>query len=421
MSPFVKHTIFLFLALRASDVVNLFAGMWFVPRYVSMQEIGSILPYATSSTFLTLPIFAFAMAMMKELSRMSGLGQELQARSLLRGAFLFGGLLVIGVVSVTVILSQKSLPFALAVASAAFGCIAPIFTDALQGLKRFGKLALIEFGAAVSRFAAMIAIMPIYPLAGYFAGSVALPFVRMVSSMAEMRRYIFAKRVKFWTYSSVLKLVKESFVIYAYLGSALGVSLLEQHIIRSCLPYADSAGYYMVTRFSDILNLVSYPLLMVLFPYAAMDEAKNKSSLHMVIKCSAVVMGIAVVISIVYAVAGEYILSILSRGNNEFEQYSVYLIPLTMITATVSCQTFYTNAEVAAGRFTFLGWYIPIHLVYAVIIYIVSILGYLSTLRNIIFVLAFGALLRFSFVFADILRQGDGAPPQGDGTLPRTP
>jgi O-antigen/teichoic acid export membrane protein len=418
MSPFVKHTIFLFLALRASDVVNLFAGMWFVPRYVSMQEIGSILPYTTFSTFLTLPIFAFAMAMMKELSRMSGLGQELQARSLLRGAFLFGGLLVIGVVSVTVILSQKSLPFALAVASAAFGCIAPIFTDALQGLKRFGKLALIEFGAAVSRFAAMIAIMPIYPLAGYFAGSVALPFVRMVSSMAEMRRYIFAKRVKFWTYSSVLKLVKESFVIYAYLGSALGVSLLEQHIIRSCLPYADSAGYYMVTRFSDILNLVSYPLLMVLFPYAAMDEAKNKSSLHMVIKCSAVVMTMAFLMSVVYAFSGEYILSIL-RGGQEYVKYSVFIVPLTFITACVSCQTFYTNAEVAAGRFTFLGWYIPIHLVYAVIIYIVSILGYLSTFRNIIFVLAFGALLRFSFVFADILRQGDGAPPQGDGALPQ--
>jgi O-antigen/teichoic acid export membrane protein len=420
MSPFVKHTIFLFLALRASDVVNLFAGMWFVPRYVSMQEIGSILPYTTFSTFLTLPIFAFAMAMMKELSRMSGLGQELQARSLLRGAFLFGGLLVIGVVSVTVILSQKSLPFALAVASAAFGCIAPIFTDALQGLKRFGKLALIEFGAAVSRFATMIAIMPIYPLAGYFAGSVALPFVRMVSSMAEMRRYIFAKRVKFWTYSSVLKLVKESFVIYAYLGSALGVSLLEQHIIRSCLPYADSAGYYMVTRFSDILNLVSYPLLMVLFPYAAMDEAKNKSSLHMVIKCSAVVMTMAFLMSVVYAFSGEYILSIL-RGGQEYVKYSVFIVPLTFITACVSCQTFYTNAEVAAGRFTFLGWYIPIHLVYAVIIYIVSILGYLSTLRNIIFVLAFGALLRFSFVFADIFRQWDGAPPQGDGALPRTP
>jgi hypothetical protein len=420
MSPFVKHTIFLFLALRASDVVNLFAGMWFVPRYVSMQEIGSILPYATSSTFLTLPIFAFAMAMMKELSRMSGLGQELQARSLLRGAFLFGGLLVIGVVSWTVILSQKSLPFALAVASAAFGCIAPIFTDALQGLKRFGKLALIEFGAAVSRFAAMIAIMPICPLAGYFAGSVALPFVRMVSSMAEMRRYIFAKRVKFWTYSSVLKLVKESFVIYAYLGSALGVSLLEQHIIRSCLPYADSAGYYMVTRFSDILNLVSYPLLMVLFPYAAMDEAKKKSSLHMVIKCSAVVMTMAFLMSVVYAFSGEYILSIL-RGGQEYVKYSVFIVPLTFITACVSCQTFYTNAEVAAGRFTFLGWYIPIHLVYAVIIYIVSILGYLSTLRNIIFVLAFGALLRFSFVFADIFRQWDGAPPQGDGALPRTP
>ena len=44
MNGFAKSAIFLFLALRLGDVVNLAAGMWFVPKYVSPEDIGAVLP-----------------------------------------------------------------------------------------------------------------------------------------------------------------------------------------------------------------------------------------------------------------------------------------------------------------------------------------------------------------------------------------
>ena len=51
---FLKHTILLFLALRIGDFVNVAAGMWFVPKYVSPEDIGAVLPVTSFATFLSL-------------------------------------------------------------------------------------------------------------------------------------------------------------------------------------------------------------------------------------------------------------------------------------------------------------------------------------------------------------------------------
>ena len=66
MTGFVRHSVLLFLALRAGDLVNVAAGMWFVPKYVSPGDLGAVLPVTSFATFLALPLFAFAMTVMRE-------------------------------------------------------------------------------------------------------------------------------------------------------------------------------------------------------------------------------------------------------------------------------------------------------------------------------------------------------------------
>ena len=63
---FAAHALWVFLALRLADAVNIASGMWFVPKYVSGEDIGAVLPLSTFATFLSLPLFAFAMTAMKE-------------------------------------------------------------------------------------------------------------------------------------------------------------------------------------------------------------------------------------------------------------------------------------------------------------------------------------------------------------------
>ena len=84
---FAKSAILLFLALRVGDVVNLAAGMWFVPKYVSPEEIGAVLPLTSFATFLSLPVFAFAMTVMKESAVLHAAGERAKVKSLLSGVF----------------------------------------------------------------------------------------------------------------------------------------------------------------------------------------------------------------------------------------------------------------------------------------------------------------------------------------------
>ena len=84
---FAKSALLMFLAMRVGDVVSLAAGMWFVPRYVSPEDIGAVLPVTSFATFLSLPVFALAMAVMKESAALAAKGERGRVKSLLCGVF----------------------------------------------------------------------------------------------------------------------------------------------------------------------------------------------------------------------------------------------------------------------------------------------------------------------------------------------
>ena len=147
---FLKHTILLFLALRIGDFVNVAAGMWFVPKYVSPEDIGAVLPVTSFATFLSLPAFAFAMTVMKESAGLAAEGERGKVKSLLRGVFVAVAAVLVLVLAATAVamprflklmrVSDGSVGF-LVVAAAFLGCVAPVYTDALQSLKRFRLLS----------------------------------------------------------------------------------------------------------------------------------------------------------------------------------------------------------------------------------------------------------------------------------------
>ena len=143
MDGFARSAILLFFALRAGDLVSVAAGMWFVPRYVSPEDIGAVLPVTSFATFLSLPMFAFAMTVMKESACLAANGERGKVKSLLCGVFVA----VAAILAVVLAASAAAVPHFLEamrvsdasagvlVVSAAFlGCVAPVYTDALQSL-----------------------------------------------------------------------------------------------------------------------------------------------------------------------------------------------------------------------------------------------------------------------------------------------
>ena len=406
MDGFARSAILLFLALRVGDLVNIAAGMWFVPRYVSPDDIGAVLPVSSFATFLSLPVFAFAMTVMKESACLSADGERGKVMSLLRGVFLA----VAALLAVVLTASAAAVPHflkamrvsdasvgILVISSAFLGCVAPVYTDALQSLKRFRSLAAVEVAGSVVRFAVMLAAMPFRALAGYFAGQAALPAFRIAGSVIALRGDLSVTAQPYWNRQAVRRIALAFIGIAVYQGVPMAASLAEQSILRTGLPSVDSAGYSMVSRVSDFLHYLTFPLLLVMFPYTATAARRNVSMRPFVLKCAAVTLAAAALIAAIYALFGTRILALMPHGS-DYADYARLMPWLVPITALTTCQVFHTNAEVSAGRFGFLAWLVPLHVVYPVLLYLAVRCSLVCTLDGL--VAWFGAASALRFMFA---------------------
>lgn len=410
---FARDALLLFAAMRAGDFVTIAAGMWFVPRYVSQSMIGAVLPLTSFATFLSLPVFALAMTVMKETATLSASGERGKIKTLLRGVFLVTGALSAVTVAATAFAAPEfmrlmqiddSLAGFLAVSAAFLGCVAPVWTDALQALKRFRALATVEFSGALARFAVMATVMPAKALAGFFAAQATLPAFRIFASTLALRRDLQVTASAYWNRATMLRTGSAFLAVLVYLGVPMSVSLLELSILRTALAPADSAGYYMVSRFSDILHYLTLPMLLVMFPYTATAAIRGDSTRPFVLKCAGATLCAAVAMAIAYSLFGKELLALMPNGS-EYAGYARFMPVLALSTAMTSCQVFFTNSEVSAGRFRFLYWFLPLHLLYAAAIHLAAKAGFFCSLGKIIAFFTAAGAARLAFSALHIHRQ----------------
>ena len=412
MPAFARSALLLFLALLAGDLVNVAAGLWFVPRYVLPEDIGAVLPVSSFATFLALPVFAFAMVMMRESACLYAAGERGKVKSLLRGMFAVFAALLVAFLALAAVVVPRFLGAmrvsdasvgVLAVSAAFLGCLAPVYTDALQALKRFAPLAAVELGGSVVRFLVMLAVMPVKALAGYFAGQVALPLFRIAGSVLALHRDLAVPPSPYWNAAAARRIFLAFLAVVAYQATPMAASLVEQTLLRTSLPFEISAGYYMVSRFADFLHYLTFPLMLVMFPYTAEAAQQSRSTRPFVLKCSAVAVAAAAVMSVAYSLWGRELLGLVPTGDC-YAEYVRYMPWLVLITVLTTCQVFYTNAEVSAGRYGFLCWLVPLHLAYPALLHLAVKGGYVCSLGG--FLLCFGAAsaLRFGFAAVGLAR-----------------
>lgn len=408
MPAFARSALLLFLALRAGDLVNVAAGLWFVPRYVLPEDIGAVLPVSSFATFLALPVFAFAMVMMRESACLYAAGERGKVKSLLRGMFAVFAALLVAFLALAAVVVPRFLGAmrvsdasvgVLAVSAAFLGCLAPVYTDALQALKRFAPLAAVELGGSIVRFLVMLAVMPVKALAGYFAGQVALPLFRIAGSVLALHRDLAVPPSPYWNAAAARRIFLAFLAVVAYQATPMAASLVEQTLLRTSLPFEISAGYYMVSRFADFLHYLTFPLMLVMFPYTAEAAQQSRSTRPFVLKCSAVAVAAAAVMSVAYSLCGRELLGLVPTGDC-YAEYVRYMPWLVLITVLTTCQVFYTNAEVSAGRYGFLCWLVPLHLAYPALLHLAVKGGHVSSLDG--FLLCFGAASALRFGFAAI-------------------
>ena len=386
MGDFWWYSLMLFCACRAADVLNALVGLWLVPKYIDPAELGAVMPLTNFANFLAIPAAAFANAFRNEVSRLS-VGREFgRLKSLMRGVFVATAIflfLAIVVAKFTLPLFleririvEGSLGFVI-IAASFVSAACPVYSYALQALKKFKAHALLSAIGAPVRFVAMLIAMPYRALSGYFVGQAASPVFTMVGDVFCLRKELAVPAEPYWD-RNVVKRFLILFAIFAGWAATGGFSgLVESTVLRQRLPDLDSAGYYMATRFSEIAAYFFLTLSFTLFPYTADMAAKGKDMRPLILKASLASIAFGTLVAAPFFFIAKPILSVLPHG----AEYAAYwwVIPWCIgITALTFPLSFYTTAEISAQRFGFLKWLMPLELAYPAVLLLVTGHGYLA-------------------------------------------
>lgn len=363
------YTILLFVAQRIGDVINLFVGLWLVPKYVPQQELGAVLPLTQLVSFIGLPLGILAIPFMKFLGIYAERGEYGKVKSLLRDVFVGTGLLA----GVTLLMAWLVFPFffercriatgslgLLIVLSSLIGSMATIFGNAVQGLKLYRATVWFNLLTAPVRLGVMVIAMPFRALSGYFAGQVASSSVPVVGALWALRKNL-GRTVRAIPYlrEDWGAMLRYTWPIAVWLTVGMISSTVDHLVMRHRLPDFESAGYYVITRFTDIASYFGNAFIVFLFPMVAQMKAKGRESKKILLQS---VGGTAVggtLVGLVLLFMGAWILELNALWSS-YSSLSGFMLPICMMNAILlSCNCVLTY-EMAQGRFRFLWYAVPV-------------------------------------------------------------
>ena len=388
LGEFWWASLMMFLACRVGDVINAFIGLWLVPKYVGMEELGVVLPLTNFAGLLALPISIFAMTFAKQVNVLANAEDYGRMQSLLRGVFVAAGVFLVCAIALTHFLmplllerirvAEGSLGI-LIIAASFVGAVAPIYMNALHGLKRFKTISFINVLCAPIRLAAMLVAMPFRALAGYFVGQAAGPSFQIGACVLALRHELAGNAVAkpYWTRASIRAFAVYSFFVALYFLVPSFTSFYETLLIRQRLAPVDSAAYYMISRFAEIGTYAGATLSAVIFPFASEQQTHGGSPNRLIFWTMAVTLGFGILFAGILYLAGPALFSFVPDGST-YKAFLPEMAALTVILAAGVAVNCGILGDVAAGDFSFLWWWIPFHVSYGAVLIFVTGFGYFA-------------------------------------------
>ena len=375
------YTALLFVAQRFGDVINMFVGMWLVPHYVPQEELGAVLPLMQFVGFFALPLSIVTIPFMKFITVFIDNGEDGKAKAFICDVFAAVAVLAVLTIPMAYLLMPMvfsrlhvacgSLGF-LVIAVAVIGATSSVFGYAIQGFRMYAVTIWTQVIQAPLRLVMMLVAMPFRALSGYMVGQTAGPITQIAAAMIAFRRR-FGKMVKpmpYWDeYKGAIIRYTLPFAIWSIAGTITGS--FDTLVVRHRLPKFESAGYYMLTRFTDIAGYLGLAAAGFLFPMVASRKASDRGGRKLLwqsVSCAVVGGGVVVVL---LTVMGGWLFGLVP----EWRAYvsMTHLFPLagafTVCATVTGC---FITYETAQGRFRFMWYVLPIHAVRTVFLYAVT-------------------------------------------------
>ena len=363
LGDFWWYSLLLFAALRCGDLINAFVGLWLVPKYVPQEELGAVLPLTQFASAVGAPMAILVMVFTKFLNKFKTLGEDGKVKSMLLWFIGFSVMLTVvsSAVAIAILphfferirVTSGSLTV-LIIAVGLIGTITPVFTNALQGLKRFHAVSLINLLAAPVRLITMVIAMPFRALSGYMVGQLMPQLFTIASSCFVMRRHLHrsVKATPFWK-SDGLDIAKYTGLVSLWVGVGAICSPITFMIIRQRLTDIESSAYYMISRFAELSTYAGQTLVFVMLPLVAEASVKSKNSSKLLLMTDFGTVAFGLIVSAALYFISPYVFNSISTC----QPYVAYIPDLVLLSITLTIGLVWTNFtthEMARGNF----WYL---------------------------------------------------------------
>jgi len=377
------YTILLFFVQRFGDVINMFVGLWIVPKYVPMKELGAVMPLTNIVSVLGIPLTIVAIPFLKFVAVFAEKKEFGKVKSLIRDTFIGTGIFAF----LTILISYFILPLFferlrvengslafLLVTITILGAVSSITGNAVSALKMFSET--IWYGAITApvRLIIMVVLMPFRPLSGYVAGGAASPVVGIIGPFIHLRRFMKSsiKSEPYWKeYGRDILMYTWPLILSTVVTSVC--SNMDMLVIRHRLCEFESAGYYMITRFSDIAMQLGSVFAAFLMPMLAGKNGHDSESRKMILHSTAGVMVVGLTLSTGLWIFGEKLLSLKSEWAN-YASLSHHMAGFSVISTLAMTGNCIVTAFIARGCFSFLWYVLPILLFKSLFLY--ALTGY---------------------------------------------
>ena len=375
------YTILLFCAQRFGDVINMFVGLWIVPKYVPMKELGAVMPLTNIVSVIGIPLTIIAIPFLKFVAVFAEKKEFGKVKALIRDTFIGTGIFALLTILIAYFIlplfferlrvENGSLAFLL-VAITILTAVSTITGNAVSALKMFSQTIWYSAIAAPLRLVLMIVLMPFRPLSGYVAGSAAAPAVNIVGPLFALHKFFKSdiKAEPYWQeYGRDILKYTWPLVVMTIVNAVC--SNMDTLVIRHRLSEFESAGYYIITRFSDITIQLSSAFTAFLLPMLAGGDGHDSTSRALIARSTLGVLIIGTTISLFLLFGGRELLSLKS----EWAIYSDLASPMVMcalnstISAAGGCIMF---ASIARSTFEFLWFYVAICILKSIFLYTIT-------------------------------------------------
>ncbi len=375
------YTILMFAAQRFGDAINLFVGLWIVPKFIPQSELGAVMPLTQFAAFVGVPLSVAAIPFMKFLGEYAERGEMGKVKALLRDVFVATVVMAL----VATLVAWAAMPFVfermhvqvgslgiLVVAVSVLGASSNIFQNAVQGLRLFNATVWFGVLSAPLRLALMLVAMPFRPLSGYFVGQAAGPAAMILGALWVLKRRLTpVVRPQPYLREDGRRIFRYTWPIALSVVSTTLFLSVDQLVIRHRLSAFDSAGYYMISRFAEIASYLGGAFVMFLFPLVATRPGKDAASRQVLLHSLLGTVGGGLGVSLLLFLGGSALLGATAQWR-VYQCFSFEMVLLAVCNTLTLANGCITTYEMAQGRFRFLWYLLPVCAFKMVLVYCVT-------------------------------------------------